>query len=55
VSHVGIFVRNHTDVFLRHASSRHGKVVDEEFHEYISDKPGIIVMRPKAQRGKRSK
>jgi hypothetical protein len=40
----------HTDsndaVFIRHASSRYGKVVDEDFKKYISDKPGIIVLRP---------
>lgn len=55
VSHVGIFVRNNNDIFLRHASSRHGKVVDEEFYQYISDKPGIIVMRPRSRRGNRPK
>jgi hypothetical protein len=53
VSHVGIFVRNN-NVFLRHASRRHRKVVDEEFHQYISDKPGIIVMRPGLNRDNRS-
>jgi cell wall-associated NlpC family hydrolase len=53
VSHVGIFVRNNSGVFLRHASSRLGKVVDENFHQYMSDRPGIIVLRPKAQSGKR--
>jgi hypothetical protein len=54
VSHVGIFVRNN-NAFLRHASRRHGEVVDEEFHQYMSDKPGIIVMRPKSWSGNRSK
>jgi hypothetical protein len=53
VSHVGIFVRDN-NVFLRHASRRHGKVVDEEFHQYISDKPGIIVLRPGLNRDNRS-
>jgi len=48
VSHVGILIRNNDALFIRHASSRHGKVVDEDFQKYISDNPGIIVMRPKA-------
>lgn len=48
VSHVGILAMNDRCVFLRHASSRHGKVVDEDFKTYMRDKPGIIVMRPKA-------
>ena len=46
VSHVGILIRNNDAVFIRHASSRHGKVIDEDFQRYISDKPGIIVLRP---------
>jgi hypothetical protein len=46
VSHVGILIRNNNAVFIRHASSSHGKVVDEDFQKYVSDKPGIIVLRP---------
>jgi hypothetical protein len=49
VSHVGIFIREGENAFLRHASSRteHKKVIDEDFMEYISSKPGIIVLRPR--------
>lgn len=49
VSHVGIFVRDNKKVTLRHASSasKNRKVIDEDFMEYITDKPGIIVLRPK--------
>jgi hypothetical protein len=46
VSHVGIVVRNGGLVF-RHASSKHGKVVDEDLREYFSDKAGVIILRPK--------
>jgi hypothetical protein len=46
VSHVGILIRNNDAVFIRHASSSHGKVVDEDFQKYVRDKPGIIVLRP---------
>jgi hypothetical protein len=45
VSHVGILIRKNDAVFIRHASSRHGKVLDEDFQTYVSDKPGIIVLR----------
>jgi hypothetical protein len=49
VSHVGIFIRDNEKVLLRHASSalKKRKVIDEDFMEYITDKPGIIVLRPK--------
>jgi hypothetical protein len=49
VSHVGIFIKDGERVLLRHASSvvKNKKVIDENFTEYISDKPGIIVLRPK--------
>ena len=49
VSHVGIFIRDNEKVLLRHASSasKNRKVIDEDFMEYITDKPGIIVLRPK--------
>lgn len=46
VSHVGIFIKSGSDTFLRHASSVKGRVVDEDFKEYISKKAGIIVLRP---------
>lgn len=51
VSHVGIFIRNEKGGFLRHASRVHGKVIDEDLNQYIHDKPGIIVLRPKALTG----
>lgn len=49
VTHVGIVIRNSGD-FLRHASSAKGvrKVVDQPLGEYLSGKPGIIVIRPVA-------
>lgn len=49
VTHVGIVIRNGGD-FLRHASSAKGvrKVVDQPLGEYLSGKPGIIVIRPVA-------
>jgi len=49
VSHVGIFIKKKGTAYLRHASSseKHRKVVDEDFREYISGKPGIVVLRPK--------
>lgn len=49
VSHVGIIIRRRDAVYLRHASSaeKHMKVVDEDFKKYISDKPGVIIVRPK--------
>ncbi|MGH7890614.1 MAG: N-acetylmuramoyl-L-alanine amidase-like domain-containing protein, partial [Thermodesulfobacteriota bacterium] len=49
VSHTGIFIKKGDKIFLRHASSRekNRKVVDEDFKDYIANKPGIIVFRPK--------
>jgi hypothetical protein len=49
VSHVGIFIGDSKKALLRHASSasKNRKVIDEDFMEYITDKPGIIVLRPK--------
>ncbi len=46
VSHVGIVVSNN-GLFLRHASSRLMKVVDEDLIKYFSKKPGIVILRPK--------
>lgn len=50
VSHVGIIIKDRDAVRLRHASSApaHRKVIDEEFRAYMSGKPGIIVLRPRA-------
>jgi N-acetylmuramoyl-L-alanine amidase-like protein len=49
VSHTGIIVKDRDKVYLRHASSRegNGRVVDEDLINYISNKPGLVVLRPK--------
>jgi len=47
VSHVGIAVRKGSRVIFRHASSENRKVIDQDFKDYLSDKPGLIVLRPK--------
>ncbi|MBI4826522.1 MAG: DUF1460 domain-containing protein [Nitrospirae bacterium] len=46
VSHVGILIKAGKDIILRHASSIKRKVVDEDFKSYVSNKAGIIVLRP---------
>lgn len=46
VSHVGIIIKDKEVVYLRHASKRYGKVIDEGFKDYISHKPGLIVLKP---------
>ncbi len=50
ISHVGIIIKDEERVILRHASStaKNRKVIDDDFMEYISEKPGIIVFRPKS-------
>lgn len=49
VTHVGIFIKQRKSLFLRHASSvqEKRKVVDQDFIEYVKNKPGIVVFRPK--------
>jgi hypothetical protein len=49
VSHVGIFIKEENKTYLRHASSlkNHGKVIDQDFKDYMADKPGILVFRNK--------
>jgi hypothetical protein len=49
VSHVGIFIRVGSSLFLRHASSKKEvrQVVDQDFMEYVRNRPGIMVLRPK--------
>ena len=49
VSHVGIFIRNDTGIYLRHASSAEDarRVIDQPFVAYTQGKPGIVVLRPK--------
>ena len=46
VSHVGILIKNAGNIVLRHASSKHKKVIDQDLQKYIMDKPGIVVLRP---------
>lgn len=50
VSHVGIIIKEGLSVVFRHASAfaHSGKVVDVEFQTYISNKPGLILLRPYA-------
>ncbi len=45
VSHTGIAVRKDTGVYIRHASSIHKKVLDEELKAYMKNKPGLLVYR----------
>lgn len=45
--HVGICIKEDDRLSLRHASSRAGKVVEEDFRTYMTDKEGIIVLRAK--------
>jgi hypothetical protein len=49
VSHVGIFIKRENGIFWRHASSltEYRKVVDQDFRDYIAEKPGILVFRSK--------
>jgi len=46
VSHAGIIIKEKTAIYLRHASSKKALVVDEGFRKYISNKPGLIILRP---------
>ena len=49
VFHVGIIIKTGDGIFLRHASSRmsHRKVIDEEFKDYLAEKQGLVVLRPR--------
>ena len=53
VSHVGIIIRDRETFSIRHASSdrRFRKVVDQELQKYISGTPGLIILRPRDNRG----
>ncbi len=55
VSHTGIIVKKNDEIFIRHASSRkiNRRVVDENFENYIQNKPGFIVLRPIGTSNKR--
>ena len=45
VSHTGIAVRKNGKVYLRHASSRHRGVLDEDLAVYMKKRPGLVVYR----------
>lgn len=45
VSHAGIIIKHGKRILLRHASSHKGKVVDEDFKNYMLRRPGIVVLR----------
>lgn len=49
VSHVGIVIRNGKKILFRHASSKahHRKVVDEDFMEYMINRPGLVILQAK--------
>ncbi len=48
VSHVGIIVQIGDGLVIRHASSRDQvrMVADEDLRRYLTDKPGLIILRP---------
>jgi len=46
VSHVGLIVRRAGGVSFRHASSTERMVIDQDFRRYLSERPGIVVLRP---------
>ncbi|MBI4698319.1 MAG: DUF1460 domain-containing protein [Nitrospirae bacterium] len=43
---MGIIIKNADEIYLRHASSAAGKVIDQDLMDYISKKPGLIIFRP---------
>lgn len=45
--HVGIVVKKEGELLLRHASSRKGFVLDEDFNGYLDKTCGFVVLRPK--------
>ena len=45
VSHTGIAVRKDGGLYLRHASSRHRRVLDEDLAAYMKKRPGLVVYR----------
>ena len=45
VSHTGIAVRKNGRVHLRHASSKHRRVLDEDLAVYMKKRPGLVVYR----------
>jgi hypothetical protein len=49
VSHVGVIIKDKATTWLRHASSldAYRKVIDQVLKEYLSNKPGLVVLRAK--------
>jgi len=49
VSHVGIVIKENRGVYLRHASSATAsrRVIDQLFGDYVKEKPGVLVLRPR--------
>ena len=49
VSHVGIIIKDSERVVLRHASSLQAnrRVVDQDLKDYLADKPGLVILRPR--------
>lgn len=49
VSHVGIIIKRTGGTVFRHASSSQAqrKVLDENLVDYLRDRPGIVVLRPR--------
>lgn len=49
VSHVGIIIKENDKPYLRHASSTPAlrRVTDQPFGDYIREKPGAVVFRPR--------
>ena len=48
VAHVGIIIIEQGNIYFRHASSLKKMVIDEDLEDYLKDKSGIIVLRPKS-------
>ncbi|MBI4649898.1 DUF1460 domain-containing protein [Candidatus Desantisbacteria bacterium] len=48
VSHVGLLIKRENNIILRHSTiaKKFQKVVDIDFIEYISKRPGFIILRP---------
>ncbi len=47
VSHVGIIIKKRGSTYIRHASSVKGSVIDEDLEDYLQNKAGIIILRPR--------
>jgi hypothetical protein len=50
VSHVGVVINVDGMLYLRHASIRYRRVVDEDFAAYVAGTPGLIVLRPREKK-----